>query len=227
MTNELTLLYVEDDELVRENFTEIFTRYFKNVITADNGKTALEIYKNNDINVAILDISIPAINGLHLASIIREDNKDIEIIILSEYSDKEKLLQAVNLQLFYYLIKPVKIEALSKTLNDVINKLSNNVNINLNFGYIWNTETNILSYKNKNIKTTKNEIKLIKYLYENSNTYKDSCDIARNIFDSQEEVSCNNIVQLISRFRKKMLDSYNKEDFFIDNIYGLGYKLLT
>jgi len=227
MTNELTLLYVEDDELVRENFTEIFTRYFKNVITADNGKTALEIYKNNDINVAILDISIPAINGLHLASIIREDNKDIEIIILSAYSDKEKLLQAVNLQLFYYLIKPVKIEALSKTLNDVINKLSNNVNINLNFGYIWNTETNILSYKNKNIKTTKNEIKLIKYLYENSNTYKDSCDIARNIFDSQEEVSCNNIVQLISRFRKKMLDSYNKEDFFIDNIYGLGYKLLT
>ena len=226
MTNELTLLYVEDDNLVRENFTEIFQRYFKNVITADNGKTALEIYENNDINVAIIDISIPKINGLNVASKIRESDKEIELIIMSAYSDKEKLLQAVNLQLFCYLIKPVKIEDLSKTLNNVINNLSSNTIINFKYGYTWDTKLNILAYNNQNIRTTKNEIKLIEYLYKNANTHKNSCDIAHSIFNSHEEISCNNIVQLISRFRKKMLDTYNKKDFFIDNIYGLGYKLL-
>ena len=126
MTNNLTLLYVEDNEIVRENFTEIFTKYFKNIITAENGKDALQLYKNNKIDLAILDISIPIINGLNVAAKIRENDSKTEIIMLSAYSDKPKLLQAVNLHLFSYLIKPVQHNELHDTLTRAIAKLSIN-----------------------------------------------------------------------------------------------------
>ena len=76
MTNDFKLLYVEDNKVVRENFVEIFSRYFKNITTADNGKTALELYNNNDFNIAILDISIPEISGLSLAKKIRERDSE-------------------------------------------------------------------------------------------------------------------------------------------------------
>ncbi len=227
MTNNLTLLYVEDEEIARESFTEILSLYFKNVIVTDNGKTALEIYNTNKIDIAILDISIPEINGLNVAKKIREQDQDIEIIMLTAFSDKDKLLQAINLQLFSYLIKPVKQNELDSTLNKVIDKLSHGTQINLKHGYNWDENLELLSYNDIDIKISKNEKALIKFLLVSSNLHSTACHIALAILnqENKKDLTCNNIVQLISRFKKKMLSQYNKEHFFIDNVYGLGYKI--
>ncbi len=227
MNNNLTLLYVEDEEIARENFSEIFSLYFKNVIVADNGKTALELYDKNEIDVAILDISIPEINGLTVANKIREQDTKIEIIMLTAYSEKDKLLQAINLQLFSYLIKPVKQNELDTTLNKVIEKLSKNTSINLKHGYTWDTHLEVLSYTDINIKISKTEKALVKYLISNPNLHCTACNIAQNLFTkvNKKDLTCNNTVQLISRFKKKISAQYNHENFFIDNIYGLGYKI--
>jgi len=229
MTKDFELLYVEDNKIVRDNFVEIFSRYFDNITTADNGRTALELYKKNNFDIAILDISIPEINGLSLATKIREMDKDIEIIMLTAYSDKEKLLQAINLRLFSYLIKPVKQNELDITLKELINRLSKGFTLELRNGYTWNIKTEILYYENLEVKITKNEISLVKFLSTNSLRYYTACEIANEILHDKKEsdATCNNTIQLISRFKKKMLKSCNKEHFFIDNVYGLGYKITS
>jgi len=107
MNNNIIVLYVEDDQVVRENFTQILEHYFAQVIVAEDGINALKMYKEHQPQVAILDISIPHLSGLQLAEKIRAENEDIQIIMLTAFSEQEKLLQAVNLQLFAYLIKPV------------------------------------------------------------------------------------------------------------------------
>jgi len=71
MKNEATLLYAEDEDIIRESFTEIFSKYFKNVITSDNGTDALKLYQDNNVDIAILDITMPGIDGLSLATKIR------------------------------------------------------------------------------------------------------------------------------------------------------------
>jgi len=227
MRNDLTLLYVEDDDIVRENFKEIFSRYFKSVITTDNGKDALRLYKEHNIDLAILDISIPEINGLNVAAKIRQTDRKTEIIMLSAYSDKPKLLQAVNLQLFSYLIKPVQHKELDDTLNRVIKKLSLNLTTDLKNGYRFDINLGILTYNDINIKISKNEKKLLNFLCSNINSHHTACDIYYELFGTldEDDSGCNNIVQLISRFKKKMLELHHKEYFFIDNIYGLGYKI--
>ena len=227
MTNDLTLLYVEDEQVVRENFTEIFSLYFKNILTADNGKTALEIYEKNHIDVAILDISIPKVNGLDVAAKIREKDRDIQIIILTAYSEKEKLLQAINLQLFSYLVKPVKQIELNRTLNQVIDKLQKTAVIDLKNGYSWDSVTELLLFNNEEVKLSKNEKKILQFLCLNMNSHHSACTIAEKLFKeiNTADSTCNNVVQLLSRFKKKMLSKYHNEYFFIDNIYGLGYKI--
>jgi DNA-binding response OmpR family regulator len=229
MTNDFKLLYVEDNKVVRDNFVEIFGRYFKDITTADNGKTALEIYTKNNFDIAILDISIPQINGLSLATKIRELDSDIEIIMLTAYSDQEKLLQAINLRLFSYLVKPIKQNELDITLNKLISRLSKGSSLELKNGYIWNMKTEKLYYYNAEVKITKNEISLIKFLSANSLRYYSACEISNELFRDKKESDdkCNNTIQLISRFKKKMIKLCNKEHFFIDNVYGLGYKITS
>ncbi|EDZ61178.1 signal transduction response regulator [Sulfurimonas gotlandica GD1] len=229
MTNDFKLLYVEDNKVVRDNFVEIFSRYFKDITTADNGREALEIYKKNNFDIAILDISIPEINGLSLATKIREMNRDIEIIMLTAYADQEKLLQAINLRLFSYLVKPIKQNELDITLKELISRLSKGSALELKNGYTWNIKIEKLYYNNSEVKITKNEISLVKFLSANSLRYYSACEIADEIFGDKKESDgkCNNTIQLISRFKKKMLNLCNKEHFFIDNIYGLGYKITS
>ncbi len=226
MKYDLTLLYVEDETVIRENFSQIFKLYFTNVITTDNGKSAIELYNKHHIDIAILDISIPELDGLEVAKYIREKDQDIQIIMMSAHSDKDRLLQAINLQLSSYIIKPVKLDELDSTLKKVISKINKNSILELGNGYIWNSGSESFSYKKQKIKITNNEQKILKCLCENRDTLYTACNISKIIFDTQTlDTKCNNVVQIISRFKKKMLNTYHKDYFFIDNIYGLGYKI--
>jgi len=228
VSNGLTLLYVEDDQVVRENFTEILETYFERVITTDNGNEALEFYEKNDIDVAILDISIPGMNGLNVASKIRENDKETILLVISAHSDTEKLLKAVNLGLFGYLVKPVTHKELDANLQKIINSISKSSLLTLSKNYFWDSRDSLLIYKKEEFKLTKNEKIIIQILIENRNKYLTACDIQEIIFNQKDssDTACNNIVQLISRLRKKIFKHFDTEDYFIENCYGAGYKII-
>ena len=211
MIRNATLLYVEDNKTVRENFTEIFKTYFKNVITSDNGKEALKLYNANSVDVAILDVSIPGMDGITLAEKIRQKSPETIILIISAYSEKETLLRAVNLGLFGYMIKPVTHKDLMSNIDKIINKLPTDSLVNLPMNYKWEDKQNILYYKESPIKLTRNETKSIKILIANRNKYITSCQIQEEIFEKKdsEDSYCNNIVQLISRLKKKIIKLNN------------------
>jgi len=227
MNNNFTLLYVEDDKVIQENFIAIFKHYFKNIITTDNGNKALELYEKNDIDVAILDISIHGMNGLNLASKIREHDQDILILMVSAYSDKEKLLQAINLNLLGYLVKPIKSKELKEKLDLIQNTLLHKTMITLSSNYSWNINTHQLIYDNNIIDLTKNETRTIQILLEHKNDFLNSCEIHDILFLQKEPSDdiCNNVTQLLSRLRKKLLKISQSEDYFIQNCYGVGYKI--
>ena len=229
MKSNLRLLYAEDDKIVRENFLEIFQRYFNNIVITDNGKSALELYEKGKFDIAIFDISMPQVSGLNVASTIRETDSNLEIIMLTAFADTQKLLKAINLHLFSYLVKPVKIDKLDATLKKVIAKLSKNTKIKFNDFYSWDIEKEVLYYLLSEVKLSKKEHYLVKFLIQNSHKHHSSCEIMDAIIDkpAKDDTHCNNVTQLISRFKKKMLKSYNKEHFFIDNVYGLGYKIIS
>lgn len=229
MTNNFTLLYVEDDDLVRENFTEIFQTFFKTVLSTDNGDEALKIYETNSINVAILDVNINGLDGISVATKLRENANDDELIILmiSAYSDREKLLRAINLQLFGYLIKPVKHNDLFTVLNNIVDMLHEHSIIALGGEYTWDESTESLLHKDEELKLTKHEKMAIKILLQNKNSYLSACEIQEKIFAEKElgQNSCNNIVQLLSRLKKKMDTIHTSSEYFVENCYGIGYRI--
>ena len=226
MTPNLKILYVEDDEVVRENFTEILEQYFAKVYTTDNGKTALELYAQHKPDVALLDISIPYMSGLHVAAKIREADEKIQIIMLTAFSDQEKLLQAVNLQLFAYLVKPVQYKEFDKTMKSLLKKFNEDGVLVLVNDFRWNLLTKELFYKDKKIKLTNNERLIVTLLADYPTRYFKTYDIAMEISQNEDEIEPNNITQLLSRFKQKIFKLTKSEIFFIENSYGVGYKIV-
>jgi len=106
----LTLLYVEDDEIIRQNAVEYLSNYCQKVFWAKDGQEALLVYKDKKPNIIITDIEMPRLNGLEMAKRIRKKDKKTPIIIATAFTEKEYLLQAVELQLvkFHHVLPSQK-----------------------------------------------------------------------------------------------------------------------
>ena len=223
--NNLTILYAEDEDQTRQNYTKFLSKYFKEVYTACNGKEALDIYLNNKPNVLLLDINMPYINGLELAKTIRKTDKITRIIILTAHLEQDKLLFAAELNLSKYLPKPISRIALKESLNEAVlqfEELSENVDfIKFEDGFSWN-KTNKVLYKDKEeIKLTKHEILLLEILSSKANRIFSLDEISLYIWDDLDDAdtSTNKLKDIIKRLRKKLPKKT------IENIYAAGYKL--
>ena len=116
-TNDLTLLYVEDDAALREQFIRVLNPRFKVLYEAEDGKQALALYTEHNPDMMIVDINLPYIDGLEVIEKIRKSNENMPIVVMSAYSDQEKLFKAVKLGLSDYLIKPVPLKKLYTVLD--------------------------------------------------------------------------------------------------------------
>lgn len=223
--NNFSILYVEDDESLRDKYTKLFKLYFQNVYTAADGEEAIEKYSLYKPDIAIIDINIPKINGLKVASKIRKDNDAILLIMLTAYSDTEKLLDAIELNLMKYLIKPIKTFELEDILSEAICKLKKNQLIEniipLDSGYYWDKVTKQLYSKTKKqIKLTKKEFLLIELFCENRQKIFSNEDILNYIWEDDEDTYNPNKLRIIfSKLKTKL--SCN----LFDSIYNVGYKL--
>ncbi len=224
--NNLTLLCVEDDEEALEDTAYLLKRYFKDVYTAIDGEDALIKYNKYKPDMILLDINMPKLNGLEVAEIIREKDEETFIIFLSAHSEKEKLLKAIELQVSSYIIKPFEIEALKSTVKKVIDHiLLIKTKIDLNNNFEWDTKSNELYYNEKQIPITKNEILLINLLLEDRSRYLTVSELSVEICEKDKDANENNVVQLISRFKKKLKKLLNSDIFFMENSYGRGYRI--
>lgn len=123
MLNDLTLLYVEDDETTQEYLKMILEDECKKLYIASDGVKGLEIYKKEKPDIVITDINMPNMDGLAMIKVLKDMDKNQPIIIISAYDDQENLLKAVNLGCSGFVQKPINIELLLEQLNTVAQKI--------------------------------------------------------------------------------------------------------
>jgi diguanylate cyclase (GGDEF)-like protein len=119
LTQNLTILYVEDEENSREQLCEIFHMLFKSTDTAFDGEDAYEKYKQKTYDIVITDINMPRISGLELIKKIKAINPKQNIIIISAHNNSEYLMEAIDLGVDNFIMKPLRIEQLNNALEKV------------------------------------------------------------------------------------------------------------
>lgn len=223
MLKNYSILYVEDELEVKKDMEEYLTAYFKTLYSASDGERALELYYQHRPDVLLLDIGIPKINGLDLAKEIRQHDDEVKIIMLTAHSDTKRLLEATELKLTKYLVKPFSPKTFKATLTLLLNELQKNDSNFLNFGdgYIWNTSKEQLIVNGENIKLCEKELRLLRFLVSKkteTTTYEDiMVEVWENSFD--QEISLDSVKNLVSRLRKKLPTN------FINSVYKEGYSL--
>jgi len=121
--SKLVVLYVEDDEKIRNNMLALFDKLFKKVIIAVNGQDGLDKFrlfkeKNIDIHIVISDINMPDKSGIEMIRSIRLLDLEIPVILTTAHSDARFFLDAIKLKVFHYAIKPINVKELAIAVHD-------------------------------------------------------------------------------------------------------------
>jgi|GEM_PF-531876 len=113
----LSILYVEDEEGTRENLLYYLENSFNKVVVATNGKEALERFaKEPEIDLVISDIHMPKMDGLEMIRKIKSTHPKMPCLLTTAYNDQEYLLEAIELGVVSYVVKPVDINLLFEKL---------------------------------------------------------------------------------------------------------------
>ena len=219
------ILIVEDEPISLEILSKTLKEDF-NVLTADNGKKGFELYKKFNPHIIISDLNMPIMNGIELIQKIRELDQNSKIIITTFKDDVQTLLQATELKLFKYLIKPIDFIALKNIIKESIEELNrfNTVALNLiNISptLIWKTSEFELFSNNQIVKLTPKEKKVLNLLLQKPNQVFTYNEIIYEVWEKNNEIGDRKTLKtMITSLRKKI------EDVEINNVYGYGYKIV-
>lgn len=201
----LNILYAEDSRTIRESISITLKMFFGNVFVASDGAEALEVFNKNKIDVVMLDYVMPKLDGHDVAKKIRKLNKKIPIVIASAYTDKEKLLKAIELNLVKYIEKPILHEDLINIFGIIVDILNENnmllVHIDNYTVYDSISKKIILEDKTEH-QLTKNEVSFLELLLSKPNQLFTKEVIEECVFQSY--VDENTLRNMVYRLRKKL-----------------------
>jgi len=218
---QLNVLHISSKDESLKKVDNILNVFFNNVIHFEDEKFALDYFYNSNPNVIIIDINLKNINGIDIIKIIRKENKNIPIIVITANKDLNNLLEAIKLNLVEYLIKPLDINkliyALNQTAKIVLNSgdIISNINEDINYHYLDKTINN----NDKTYTLTKNESRLLELFLNNKNKIIKNEEIQSVIWPNKD-ISNSAFKSLLSRLSNKI----GKET--LTNSFGVGYGLI-
>jgi CheY-like chemotaxis protein len=128
LASDFTILYVEDNELIREKGSQILKKFFNKTYIASNGLEGVAIYKKYSPKIVLMDINMPQMNGLEMAENILALNPDVKFIVTSAIVESKLLIQALNIGIHRFLPKPFNAHDLIRALSSLIEKSKNTCN---------------------------------------------------------------------------------------------------
>jgi YesN/AraC family two-component response regulator len=115
----MSFLYVEDDPVTRNIMEKIFLMKLPDVklLLAENGKVGLELYKKHAPRIVITDVNMPVMDGIEMAAQIKAINPGAIVIAVSAYNNTEYLLNAIEIGINHYVLKPIDFDKLFATID--------------------------------------------------------------------------------------------------------------
>lgn len=216
---KINILIVEDEKEIREGVSEYLAEVGYSVISAEDGMQAIELFKNNKIDLVILDIMLPKANGFVVLNKIRQES-NVPVIMLTAMSDDYTQIMSFDEKADDYITKPFSIIVLHKRIEALLRRV---VKVSENKKWFYgDIEIDFEGYsarKNgENIDLKPKEIKLIELLLKYEGKVLTRAQILDNLWRIEEAPNDRVIDVYIKNIRKKLLLDC------IVTVKGIGYK---
>lgn len=217
---KLKVLFVEDEDIIREKISSSLSYIVGEVLSASDGLEALDILKSFKPDLIMTDIEMPRLNGIELIKKIRQNDKDVCIMVLTAYTSEKYLLELINLHIEKYIVKPITFDKIIEALNEakemIVKAKGLTQTLPKEYVYDWNKKE--LTHLKNPIKLTKKEINFLELLLENGHNITSYEQLQYKVW--KDSVMTDNALRsMVRNLRKKLPKD------FIENLSGIGYKL--
>lgn len=113
----LSVLYVEDDDEIRELLARFLRRWVGTLHTAVNGQDGVQVFRERQPDVVVTDIKMPVMDGLEMASVIKASFHEVPIIVITAYSERDYFIRAIEIGVDQYVTKPVNTDTLLEAIH--------------------------------------------------------------------------------------------------------------
>ena len=124
MKNKIKILYVEDEQEAREGLSSFIKRFAEELFVAVDGQDGLELYKKHRPDLVISDIRMPNMNGVDMVKAIKEINSKQYVIFTTAHSEKDFFMEAINMQVDGYILKPINLKLLKTKIESIIDTIN-------------------------------------------------------------------------------------------------------
>ena len=216
----VNVLLVEDDNDMRSLLSTFLASYKMRTIKAKDGKTALLKLANERVDIIVLDLMLPDMDGLELCRKIREKS-DIPIIISSAKGDLGNKIIGFELGADDYLAKPYEPRELALRLEASLRRVKKDI-YEIGDLALFEAEREVYLSGDK-IELTKIEYEILKLLMQNPGKAFSRAELAWSL--KLDDKSSRTIDTHLSNLRQKLGDN-PKEPKFIQSVWGIGYKFI-
>ncbi|WP_251938260.1 response regulator transcription factor [Streptococcus sp. Marseille-Q0941] len=215
----MKILIVEDEDMIREGISDYLTDCGYETIQARDGEEALEQFSNHQVDLVLLDIQMPKLNGLEVLSEIRKSSQ-VPVLMLTAFQDEEYKMSAFAALADGYLEKPFSLSLLKVRVDAIFKRHYDTGRM-----FIYrDTEVDFDSYSAKvagqEVAVNAKELEILDYLVKNEGRALTRSQIIDAVWKMTDEVPFDRVIDVyIKELRKKLdLDC-------ILTVRNVGYKL--
>lgn len=225
MNKGARILVVDDEREIRRCLESSLEEKGYTVLAAESGEKALAVLKQNPVDVAIVDLLLPGIDGIELTKSIRQWST-LPIIILSAIGDDKKKVEALETGADDYVTKPFSIAEVVARIRSVLRRVvgSKDVNPIVSYGdLVVDFEHREVSLSEEPIKLTPMEYELLKYMVQNAGRVLTKRMLLTAVWGPGHEDDTQSLRVLVRQLRKK-IEKIPAKPCFILTDPGVGYR---
>lgn len=230
--NREVILVVDDNKEIVDSLGKLLELEGYGIITAYDGMEALEKLENNHVDLILLDVMMPRLNGLSALMKIRENYK-IPAIILSAKTEESDKVSGLVLGADDYISKPYNAAELIARVKAQLRRYNTwggslpkeDEDTIVNGGLVLDRKQRIVIIDGKEVKLTATEYKILELLMEHAGQVFPAEQIYENVWDELATFAVENIVMVHIRHIREKIEIDSKKPKYVKVVWGIGYKM--
>ena len=217
------IIIIEDEKTIRDELKIFLSRYGYEIEAPEKFENIIDYVKNLNPNLILLDINLPIFDGYYICREIRKFSDVPIIIVTSRDSDIDELM-SMNLGADDFVTKPYNTQILLARIESILKRVYKNSRAQDTLEYNGmqlNLSNGTITYCNKTIEITKNELKILSYLIKNKGNIVSRQKLMNYLWDCEMFIDDNTLSVNVTRIRKKLEEIGLKD--VIETRRGLGY----
>lgn len=226
MSSSIRILFADDDLDIQQAVCFVLEEAGMDVDFASDGFHALELYRSTPVNLVILDMMMPIMDGLEACQKIRQASS-VPIIMLTARGREEDVVNAFEMGADDYIVKPFRPRELVARIHAVLKRAAQDEEARklLAFGSLMmDLEAHRVMYRDRNIQMSPMEFKLLRYLMENAGVVLSKEDLLQNVWGYPPSAGDMNLIEATVRRLRKKVEKDPSHPRFIKTVWGTGYR---